>query len=193
MARFARLAKHWASIDRPSDDPFAAVMAAQWASPPGYREALQLAKLILIGASIDPASNMGGQAFTLSLAAIWERALRRLFSDLADHSGWHCVSDQRRVRRWDDPAGRNDKKRRLTADVLAEREEARWVLDTKYKRDFGDESRIDRFQICAYVMAFDAERGSLVYPTAAESSESRVLLSRRVSGKNVQIESIALR
>jgi hypothetical protein len=52
--RMARLREQWASIRRDIDDPVSAVTAAQWASPPGYREALQLARLILIGAVLDP-------------------------------------------------------------------------------------------------------------------------------------------
>ena len=41
-----------------------AVTAAQWACPPGYRDALQLARLILTGATLDSDSHMGGQSFT---------------------------------------------------------------------------------------------------------------------------------
>ena len=82
--RMARLREQWASISRHSEDPASAVTAAQWACPPGYRDALQLARLILAGASLDSDSHMGGQSFTLPLAAVWEHAVRRMCDDLAD-------------------------------------------------------------------------------------------------------------
>ena len=191
--RMTRLREQWASIPRDIDDPVSTVTAAQWASPPGYREALQLARLILIGAVLDPVSHMGGQAFTLPLAAVWERALRRMFDDLASETGWLRVADGLRTRRWDDPAGRDDPKRWLTADVIVQRPGARWVLDAKYKREFGDESRIDRFQMCAYAVAFDADRVSLVYPTSMDTRIAlRDLLSTTVGGKSLRIDSLAL-
>jgi 5-methylcytosine-specific restriction endonuclease McrBC regulatory subunit McrC len=190
--RLARLREQWASIRRDVNDPVAAVTAAQWASPPGYRETLQLARLILIGAVLDPVSNMGGQAFTLPLAIVWERALRRMFDELAGQTGWRRVADSQRTRRWNDPAGRDDPKRWLTADVIAQRSDMRWVLDAKYKREFGDESRVDRFQMCAYAVAFDADRVSLVYPTGTNAVAARDLLSTTIGGKRLLIDSLAL-
>ena len=192
LRRFARLREQWALIRRETDDPLAIVTVAQWASPPGYREALQLARLILIGAALDPVSNMGGQAFTLPLAAVWERSLRRMFDQWAITAGWHCVSDGQRTRRWDDPTGRNDPKRWLTADVIVEKVDTRWVLDAKYKCEFGDESRVDRFQMCAYAVAFNADRVSLVYPTGVGNGDARTLLSTTVGGKRLWIDSFAL-
>jgi len=127
----------WAQVSREITDPFTAVTESRWASPPGYVAALQLARLILMGASLDPQSRMGGQAFTLSLSLIWKRGLRRLFEELEDVTGWKSVPDVSRTRKWDDPAGQNDPARWLTADVIGEREAVRWVLDAKYKRAFG--------------------------------------------------------
>lgn len=70
----------------------------------------------------------------------------------------------------------------------------RWVLDAKYKRAFGNESRDDRFQMCAYAVAFDADRVSLVYPTAQDVRpiSVRPLLSAPVGGKMIRIDSINL-
>lgn len=192
LRRVARLRDQWAHITRHINDPLAAVTAAQWASPPGYRETLQLARLILVGAALDPTSNSGGQAFTLPLAIVWERVLRRMFDDMADQTGWRRLGDSQRTQRWDDAAGRDDPKRWLTADVIVERSGARWVLDAKYKREFGDENRVDRFQMCAYAIAFDAGRASLVYPMAEGPSSYRKLLSTVVSGRIVRIDSIGL-
>lgn len=192
LRRVAQLRDQWAAISRQTNDAVAAVTAAQWASPPGYREALQLARLILIGAALDPASNTGGQAFTLPLAVVWERALRRMFDDLASRTGWHRLGGSQRTRRWDDSAGRDDPKRWLTVDVMVERSGERWVLDAKYKREFGDESRTDRFQMCAYAVAFDAVRVSLVYPTTERLVAPRTLLSTAVNGRPLQIDSIGL-
>ena len=69
-------------------DPVTAATEAQWACPPGYRNAVQLARLILLGLSLDPTSSIGGQAFTLSLALIWERSLRKMFFDMKGQTGW---------------------------------------------------------------------------------------------------------
>lgn len=192
LRRVAQLRDQWASISRHTNETPAAITAALWASPPGYREVLQLARLILMGAALDPASNTGGQAFTLPLAVVWERALRRMFDDLAGQTGWHRLGDSQRTRRWDDPAGREDPKRWLTVDVIVERSGLRWVLDAKYKREFGDESRIDRFQMCAYAVAFDASRVSLVYPVAEGPIAPRKLLTAIVNGGQLEIESIGL-
>jgi 5-methylcytosine-specific restriction endonuclease McrBC regulatory subunit McrC len=192
LRRVARLRDQWAHITRHINDPLTAVTAAQWASPPGYREVLQLARLILVGAALDPTSNCGGQAFTLPLAIVWERALRRMFDDMAAQTGWRRLGDSQRIRRWDDVAGRDDPKRWMTADLIVERSGARWVLDAKYKREFGDENRVDRFQMCAYAVAFDAETASLVYPTAEGPGSFRTLLSTVVNGKIVRIDSIGL-
>lgn len=190
--RMARLREQWSVIGRDIDDPIAAVTAAQWACPPGYRAALQLARLILIGAAIDPRSNMGGQAFTLSLESIWERALCRMCDGLTA-TGWRRLAKAEHTRRWDDPAGRDDKKRWLNADVILQKQRSRWVLDAKYKCDFGNESRIDRFQMCAYAVAFDADRVSLVYPTTTTSNMGhRTLLNVAVGGNHLQIDSVAL-
>jgi 5-methylcytosine-specific restriction endonuclease McrBC regulatory subunit McrC len=184
----------WAHISRDITDPFTAVTESQWGSPPGYVAALQLARLILMGASLDPQSRFGGQAFTLSLSLIWERALRRLVDELEVVTAWRSVPDASRTRKWDDPVGQSDPSRWLTADVIGERDDNRWVLDAKYKRAFGNESRNDRFQMCAYAVAFDAGRVSLVYPTAQAVApiSMRLLLRATVGGKSLLIDSIEL-
>ena len=191
--RWARLREQWATIERNLDDPLATVSAAQWACPPGYRGAVQLARLILVGAALDSTSPMGGQAFTLSLAGLWERALRRMCDDLTPFTGWRRLSDEHHTRRWDDPVGHNDQQRWLTADVLLQRNRLRWVLDAKYKCEFGSESRIDRFQMCAYAVAFDANRVSLVYPTgSSESVRERTLLTANVGEEAIRVDSLCL-
>ena len=190
--RMSRLREQWSPISRDIDDPIAAVTSAQWASPPGYRAALQLARLILIGAVVDPQSTMGGHAFTLSLASVWERALRRMCDELAI-TGWRRLSDAEHTRRWDDPAGRADATRWLNADVILKRAQTRWVLDAKYKREFGNEGRTDRFQMCAYAIGFDADRVSLVYPTATTIADTlRRILKAKVGERQLEIDSIAL-
>lgn len=190
--RMAWLRGQWAGIRRHSDDPTTTVTAAQWACPPGYRDALQLARLILIGASLDPDSRTGGQSFTLPLAAVWEHALRRMCDEFTDPCGWRRIPASQHVRRWDDPAGCHDRKRWLTADVIVQRAGSRWVLDAKYKREFADESRTDRFQMCAYAVAFDANRVTLVYPTGTADGARRELLRANVGGKALLIDSLAL-
>jgi 5-methylcytosine-specific restriction endonuclease McrBC regulatory subunit McrC len=97
-----------------------------------------------------------------------------------------------RTRQWDDSQGRNDPTRWLTADVLVERDQRRWVLDAKYKTEFGNESRSDRFQMCAYAIGFNAERVSLVYPTSLFHAQRRILLETTFGLKQIVIESISL-
>lgn len=190
--RLSRLCEEWAAISRTEADTTAAIIAAQWSNPAGYREALQLARLLLTGAAIDPDSGVGGEAFTLSLAALWERALRRMFDEISVSTGWRRVSDEKRTRRWDDSVGEEDTQRRLMADVIVERNGRRWVLDAKYKRDFGDEGRHDRFQMCAYAVAFDADRVSLVYPVTTSGVKFHNLLVTSIGGKRIQIDSLSL-
>jgi 5-methylcytosine-specific restriction endonuclease McrBC regulatory subunit McrC len=192
-ARFATLRDQWASIHREITDPVVAATEAQWACPAGYRIVIQLARLILVGVSLDPCSRMGGQAFTLPLSLIWERSVRKMFFDLGEQTGWIPVSDGRRTRKWDDSYGMEDPSRWLTADVILEQRGARWVLDAKYKRSFGVESRADRFQMCAYALAFNADGGSLVYPTArGDQYRARRLLATTIGAKELVIDSMEL-
>lgn len=188
----AQLRDLWVHVRREVGDPVAAVTEAQWVSPLGYRAALQLARLILIGVALEPQANMGGQAFTMSLALVWERCVRRMFGDLADKSGWTYLPDAARTRRWDDSAGRDDPARWMTADVLAVRHGLRWVLDAKYKRAFGNESRVDRFQMCAYAVGFDADRATLVYPAAPAEPQHRILLAATIAGKPIVVDAFDL-
>ena len=189
----ARLHDQWACIRRNDNDPVTAATEAQWASPPGYRDAIQIARLIVLGLAMDPDSSIGGQAFTLSLALIWERSLRKMFFDIKEQTGWSPVPDDERTKQWDDSYGAKDPSRWLTADVMLERNLDRWVLDAKYKRAYGCESREDRFQMCAYAVAFNADRATLVYPTASHGkSATRTLLATSIGTKNVIIDSVDL-
>lgn len=76
--------------------------------------------------------------------------------------------------------------------MIVQRSGERWVLDAKYKLGFGDEARIDRFQMCAYVLAFEADRASLVYPTATIAPGVRRLLSTVVFGRRIPVDASAL-
>ena len=154
---------------------------------------MQLARLVLIGATLGPEAGFGGQAFIFSLSSIWECSLRRIVEEISDVTGWIPVLKSARTRQWNDSARRNDPARWLTADVMVRQDEHCWVLDAKHKRSFGDESRTDRFQMCAYALGFDADRVSLVYPTAGgKSFDNRVLLDTSVGGKRIVIDSIDL-
>jgi len=79
-----------------------------------------------------------------------------MVDEISIETGWTPSANSARTRRWDDTAGRNDQKRWLIADVITHHEAFCWVLNAKYKRAFGNESRTDRFQMCAYAVAFDA-------------------------------------
>ena len=81
----------------------------------------------------------------------------------------------------------------MRADTLLKKGEERWVLDAKYKRSFGNESRNDRFQMCAYVLGFNATRATLVYPTAPEGAAGqRLLLSKLFGNAPVRVDAISL-
>ena len=131
--------------------------------------------------------------FTLSLAAVWEKSLRRLFEQLQAVTGWKLVDDRKRTRQWDDAEGKADSKRWMTADILTERFASRWVVDAKYKLGFGDEGRNDRFQMCAYAVGFSAHRATLAYPTGQNGSSSiRLLLNTDFFGHPVRVDAVEL-
>jgi hypothetical protein len=58
---------------------------------------------------------MGGRAFVLSLSGIWERGLRKMCDLATVQTGWNRRPDSDRIRRWDDPVGRDDRGRRVAA------------------------------------------------------------------------------
>jgi 5-methylcytosine-specific restriction endonuclease McrBC regulatory subunit McrC len=190
---FERLRSEWATISRKNEDRHTLVAITQAATPDGYRNACQIARLILLGATLDPQSGMGGQAFTISLARIWEQAVTQMCRDLEPQTQWRVETRSKCVRRWDDAHGPDDRYRSLIADTILRRGTDRWVLDAKYKCGYGDESRNDRFQMCAYILAFGATRATLVYPVASTSLETRrKLLSISSLGQQVVVDSIAI-
>ena len=188
----ANIRNLWADISREINDPGYIFNELLFSCPPGYRPALQLARIILIGAEINPESGFGGQAFTLSLSSVWERSLRRMIEQTSTETGWISSPSSSRTRKWDDSIGLNDPTRWMTADVMATKREKCWILDAKYKRAFGTESRVDRFQMCAYAIAFNADRVTLAYPLAEIGWDRRTLLETIVGTKQVIIDSINL-
>jgi len=190
---FYRLRSEWAQIAGEEIDRQRVIVDGFAAAPSGYANALQLARLILIGAAMDPQSGWGGQSFTLSLAGIWERALRKMCSELSSTTGWRLAPAAKRVRAWDDATGENDPSRLMIADILLQRGSQRWVLDAKYKRDFGSESRSDRFQMCAYALGFQAGRATLIYPYSDDwSTNPRQLLHTQYGSQSLVIDAMAL-
>jgi 5-methylcytosine-specific restriction endonuclease McrBC regulatory subunit McrC len=187
------LRSEWAHIVGEEIDRLRVIADSFATSPSGYSNALQLARLILTGAAMDSQSGWGGQSFTLSLAGIWERALRKMCSELSPITGWRLAPSSKRVRLWVDASSENDPNRSMIADLLLQRGSQRWVLDAKYKRDFGSESRNDRFQMCAYTIGFRAHRATLVYPDQGlQPNSNRQLLCEKIGGAQIQIDSIAL-
>lgn len=188
-----RLRSDWSEITVDDVDRHQIVADGLTSAPSGYGNALQLARLILCGASIDSKSGWGGQSFTLSLAGVWERGLRQMCRELAPTTGWRCLPHDQRSRLWDDAHGEDDPNRMMIADILLQRDGQRWILDAKYKRDFGNESRNDRFQMCAYAIGFRANRATLVYPSQEFSTaDQRSLLAVDIGGTQVRIDSLAL-
>ena len=189
----------WADVRRNAGGSAEALSAARWACPEGYAAAVRLASFILRGAAPEAgeaASGLGRpagvQAYLLSVAGVWERALRRMCHEVGPGAGWSCVPDARRTRRWHDGPGVGDPVRWMTADVILESSRGRWVLDAKYKCDYAAEDRHDRFQVTAYALAFDAGHGTLVYPTAEGAGRFRLLLRTTEAGRRVTIDSLEL-
>lgn len=190
---FNQLRNDWSDISRETLDQHTIIHTSVAAPPDGYRSAVQLARLLLTGASLDPTSGLGGNTFTISLSRIWELAVSRICEDVSSESGWQVAPRSRAIRRWDDSLGPDDPNRSLIADTLLQRGSERWVLDAKYKRSFGNESRNDRFQMCAYVLGFSAKRATLVYPLASDDQPfQRTLMNTSYGDTAVTIEAIAL-
>jgi 5-methylcytosine-specific restriction endonuclease McrBC regulatory subunit McrC len=187
--RFAALRDDWAVVPRGPVDLLTPTPDLRHACPPGYATAVQLAGMILRGFTRHPRAGSCGEAFLISMSGVWERALRRMCRELRPLTAWAPVRDALRTRPWHD-----EQARWMTADVLLESPAGgRWVLDAKYKRGYGDEDRDDRFQACAYAVAFEAGKGALVYPTAeGRAGRSRLLLSGYVGERPVTIESVEL-
>ena len=193
LKRFAPLNVEWCDVRRGAGDVASAVAACASHCPPGYAAAVRLASLILLGASPSRSAAAAGGALLISLAGVWERALRRMCREVAPSSGWRAVPDAQRTKRWNDGPGLRDPNRWMTADVILASGARRWVLDAKYKRGYGDEERNDRFQMTAYAMAFNARRATLVYPTAeSPRARWRLLLAGQIGGQPTTIDSIEL-
>src|SRR5581483_1965137 len=77
--------------------------------PAGYGTALRLASLVLTGTR-PTADGRAATAGTLlvSLAGVWERAVRRMCAQVAAESGWRPVPDRARTKCWDDGPGLRD-------------------------------------------------------------------------------------
>lgn len=188
-----RIRSDWSEITVDDVDRHQVVADGLTSVPSGYVNALQLARLILFGAAMDSKSGWGGYSFTLSLAGVWERGLRQMCKELAPLTGWRSLPARNRFRPWDDANGDNDPNRMMIADILLQRDSERWVLDAKYKRDFGSEGRNDRFQMCAYAIGFRANRATLVYPSQGSSNAGqRSLLGVDIGGIHLRVDSLAL-
>lgn len=190
---FQQLLHSWSEISRSPEDLQYIIQSSIAAPPDGYRVALQLARLILRGATFDPCPGTGSDSFTLPLAIIWEQAVNKMCQELTELTGWQVAPRNQSIRHWDDSGGPTASTRLMKADTLLEKGVHRWVLDAKYKCTFGQETRTDRFQMCAYALGFTARRSTLVYPIARTGvGTERLLLSTRKSNAPVEITSIAL-
>lgn len=192
QAAFQRLRHAWSGIVRSSQDCEFIVQSSLAAPPSGYQAALQLARLILSGASLDSGAGWGGDSFTISLARIWENAINKMCLQLAASTGWKVAPREKSTRRWDDDAKDDDPRRSMIADTVLERQDQRWILDAKYKNSFGNENRTDRFQMCAYALGFDASRATLVYPNGIGETDHRQLLRTQYGCRAVLIDAAKL-
>ena len=190
---FQRLRSEWSTISRQQEERHSILQTSKEGISDGYRSALQIARLILLGATLDPASGHGGHTFTISLSRIWENAVSRMCRHLEPETQWMVESRQKCRRVWNDALGPDDSTRSLIADTILRRGDDRWVLDAKYKSSYGNESRADRFQMCAYVLAFGARRATLIYPVVSGTlPDRRIILTTIVGGEAVIVDSVAI-
>jgi hypothetical protein len=195
MPRLARLSREWSDVVTCIAGDAVDSTLSLAAPPVGYPAALQIARLLLVGAGIDTVGGDGGEAFLVNMWSIWERAIRRMADGWAGkNAGWFMMHETERSRRWDDEREIADPTRWLTADVLLRSSSAySIILDAKYKREFGVESRNDRHQMAAYCLAFDARTAVLIYPVVDQSvSVNRLLLRSSLAGKPTEIRSLGL-
>lgn len=193
-ASLRKLRHAWSGISRSTHDLEQIIQSSMSATPTaGYRSALRLARLILTGATFDPAPGSGGDTFTISLARMWENSVSKMCRELSATTGWQVAPRSETIRCWDDANGPDGPSRSMIADTMLYQGDQRWILDAKYKRDFGNESRSDRFQMCGYVLGFGASRATLVYPIASDAiTPHRVLLSTSFGNRCVTIDTVAL-
>lgn len=193
LVAFQQLRHSWSGISRATEDREYIIQSSMSAPPAGYRSVLQLARLMLTEATFDLTPGVGGDAFTLSLASVWENAVSKMCRELSSETGWHVAPRSESIRHWDDAGGPNEASRHMRADTLLVKGDQRWILDAKYKRSFGNELRDDRFQMCAYVLGFNAHRSTLVYPVDPRGGlRRRRLLSTNFGDASVLIDSISL-
>jgi 5-methylcytosine-specific restriction endonuclease McrBC regulatory subunit McrC len=195
MPRLARLSRDWSDVVSRIASGAIDSAVALGAPPVGYRTALQLARLLLVGAGIDTVGGNGGDAFLLNISILWEEAVRRMADSWARSASWISVHNGERSRRWDDERQLADPARWLKVDALLRSADgSSLVLDAKYKRQYGVEDRSDRFQIATYCLAFGAGTGVLIYPIVDETqpSENRLLLRSSLAGAPAEIRSLAL-
>jgi 5-methylcytosine-specific restriction endonuclease McrBC regulatory subunit McrC len=185
------LTVQWTDIERSTHDLPQAMAEALNSPPIGYRRTLRLARLILLGSMIDPAGGDGGNIFLVKMSAVWEEGLRRMLASWAGGHGLVVGDTHERTRPWEDATVMGEPNRWLTVDALL-KSSSPIVFDAKYKRDFGDESRGDRFQMAAYAMGFGASAAVLVYPTAETEPRQRRLMRSALPGVASDIFSIEL-
>jgi 5-methylcytosine-specific restriction endonuclease McrBC regulatory subunit McrC len=186
----AWLLRMWSDIDRelPGLDQALAEVVSR--PPIGYRRATRMARLLLTGGRLDAVHGDGGELFLVKLSVLWEQGLRRIVAAWSRKRGFAPSTDSDRTRHWHD-SGSDEAARWLTVDALV-RAQRPVVLDAKYKRAYGRESREDRFQMAGYAMAFGALAAVLVYPTAEAEARSRALLRSAMPGALSEIFSMEL-
>ncbi|WP_203993543.1 McrC family protein [Sphaerisporangium rufum] len=132
-----------------------------------YVPALQLAELILAGASLQPEGSQAIQidGFILNMAQIFERFLtRRLTTALPQHS-LRCVSQQ--GHRLD-----QQKRARFQPDILIYRDgRPIVVVDAKYRNLDGTPPTAHLFQMISYCTALGLTEGHLVYAAGTPPAE----------------------
>lgn len=174
------LAREWRDIEREVGHLGGSIQASLERPPIGYRAALRLARLMLLGGALDDERGEGGDLFLIDMSRVWEVGLRRMFDRWARGHGHRVATSSERWRPWSDSPD-TERARGLAVDAMVYAGRP-IILDAKYKRDYGRESREDRFQMAAYSMAFGARAAILVYPTAAQQGRIRLLLRTAVPG-----------
>ena len=93
------LAREWRDLEREIGHVGGAIQEAIERPPIGYRVALRLARLLLLGGALDDERGEGGNLSLISMSLIWEKALNRMLSRWAQRLGHRIatLADQRQL------------------------------------------------------------------------------------------------
>ena len=179
-------------MNRDLPDLKVSVAQVQYSIPSGYRSALQLATLIL-WVLAQRTSRDRRTGVLLNVSGLWEHAVRRMCGSVGNEHGWKWASSDERTMAWADTETFDDV-------IVAVQSTCFWggrVFDGSWTRNINEalatKAELTGSRCGAYALAFDADRVSLVYPTATNAeAPCRCLLQVLIRGKRITVDSLDL-